>query len=96
MKKKKKKKKEKEIVEEGEVVPQKEPKQQKTTKDKRQAFSVESMEAKHSVDVCYPTWNPQLELDGAAVPGAPPSGKGVLERPRLLHGRGFGASPPAA
>ena len=70
-----KKKKEQEIVEEGEVVPQKEPKQQKTTKDKRQAFSVESMEAKNSVDVCYPTWNPQLELDGAVVPGALPSGR---------------------
>ena len=64
----KKKRKEKEIAEEGEVVPQKEHKWQKTTKDKGQASSVKSKEAEHSANVHHPTWNPQLELDGAVVP----------------------------
>ena len=64
----KKKRKEKEIAEEGEVVPQKEPKQQKTAKDNGQASSAESKEAEHSADVHHPTWNPRLELDGVAVP----------------------------
>lgn len=40
----KKKMKEKEIAKEGEVVPQKEPKQQKTAKDKGQSSLVESRE----------------------------------------------------
>ena len=64
----KKKRKENEIIEKGKVVPQKMPKQQKMAKDKRQASSVKSKEAKHSTNVRHPTWNPQLELDGAAVP----------------------------
>jgi len=64
----KKKRKEKEIAKEGEVIPQKEPKQQKTAKDKGQASLVESKETKHSVDMCHPTWNPLLKLDGEAVP----------------------------
>ena len=29
---------------------------------------MESREAKHLADVCHPTWNPRLELDGAAMP----------------------------
>ena len=32
------------------------------------ASSVKSKEAEHAADVCYPTWNPQLELVGAAIP----------------------------
>ena len=66
--KKKMKEKEKEIVEEGEVVPQKEPKQQKMAKNRGPASTVESREAKHSANVRHPTWNPRLELDGTTVP----------------------------
>ena len=64
----KKKRKEKEIVEEGEVVSQKESKHQKMAKDKGCPSSIESKEAEYLADMCHPTWNPQLELDGTAVP----------------------------
>ena len=60
--------KEKEVVKKGELVPQKEPKQQRTARDNGQASSVESKEAEHSVNVRHPAWNPQLELDGIAIP----------------------------
>lgn len=63
-----KKRKEKEIVEKGDLVPEKEPKRQKITKDRGQASLVESREAEHLTDVCHPTWNPKLELDGATLP----------------------------
>ena len=56
--KKKRKEKEKEIVEEGEVVSQKESKQQKMAKDKGRPSSMESKEAEHSTGMCHPTWNP--------------------------------------
>ena len=64
----KKKRKEQE-VKEGEVVPQKEAKQQKTAKDKR-ALSVDSREDPSMAEVCQQqrTWAPRLELDGAAIP----------------------------
>ena len=29
---------------------------------------MKSKEVEHSVDVCHLAWNPQLELDGAAIP----------------------------
>jgi len=64
----KKKRKEKETVEEGELIPEKKPKQQKTTMDRGHASSLESREVEHSIDVRHPTWNPKLELDGAALP----------------------------
>ena len=64
----KKKRKEKEPTEEGELLPEKNPKQQKTTKERGRAFLVESREVEHLADVCYPTWNPKLELDGATLP----------------------------
>ena len=54
----KKKRKEKEIVEEGEVVSQKESKHQKMAKDKGCPSSIESKEAEHLADMCHPTWNP--------------------------------------
>ena len=54
----KKKMKEKEIAEEGEVVSQKESKQQKMAKDKGRPSSMESKEAEHSIGMCHPTWNP--------------------------------------
>ena len=60
--------KEKEVVKKGELVPQKEPKWQRTARDKGRAFSVESKEAEHSVDVRHLAWNPRLELDGMAIP----------------------------
>jgi len=50
------------------MVPEKEPKQQKITKDKGWASLVDSREVEHTVDVRHPTWNPRLELDGAAMP----------------------------
>ena len=53
--KKKRKEKEKEITEEGEVILHKEPKQQKTAKDRGRASSIESREAKHSAYVRHPT-----------------------------------------
>ena len=60
--------KEKEVVKKGELVPQKEPKQQRTAKDNGRASSVESKEVEHLVDVRYLAWNPRLELDGMAIP----------------------------
>ena len=63
----KKKRKEKDI-EKGENVPPKDPKQLKITKDRARDTSVESREAEHSANVCHSTWNPKLELDGAALP----------------------------
>ena len=54
----KKKRKEKEIANEGEVVSQKESKQQKMAKDKGRPSSMESKEAEHSTGMCHPTWNP--------------------------------------
>ena len=54
----KKKMKENEIAEEGEVVSQKESKQQKMVKDKGRPSSMESKEAEHSTGMCHPTWNP--------------------------------------
>ena len=58
-------------VEEGEVVPPKGPKQQKThdTRGKR-ASSTESREENLAADVRRKTqaWSPKLTLDGAAIP----------------------------
>lgn len=51
----------------GEVVPPKDPKQQKIAKDRGQASSVESKEVEHSADVRYPIWNPRLELDSTTL-----------------------------
>ena len=62
-----KKRKEKE-TEEGEIALPKDLKQQKITKDKTWESLVESREAKHSANVRHSTWNPRLELDGAALP----------------------------
>ena len=64
----KKKRKEQEM-EEGEMVPQKEAKQQKTAKDK-QASSVDSREDPSGDEVRQPQriWASRLELDGAAIP----------------------------
>ena len=64
----KKKRNEKEGVDEGEVVPQKEPKQQRMAKDKGRASLVESKKAEHFANLCHLAWNPRLELDGATVP----------------------------
>ena len=50
------------------MVPQKESKQQRMSKDKGQASSVKSKKAEHSADVCHLAWNSWLELDGAVVP----------------------------
>ena len=63
----KKKRKEKDI-EEGEIVPPKDPKQQKITKDRAWDTSVESREVEYSANVYHSTWNPKLELDGATLP----------------------------
>ena len=56
------------MAKEGELVPQKEPKQQKTAKGQGRASSVKSKMAEHVVIVRHPTWNSWLELDGAAIP----------------------------
>ena len=50
----KKKRKENETNEEGELVLEKEPKQQKMAKDKGRAFTVDSREAEHATDVHHP------------------------------------------
>ena len=46
------------------------PKLPKTAKGKKRASSVESKKDWHVAKVrpSNPTWNPQLELDGAAIP----------------------------
>jgi len=56
-------------LEEGEVVPQKEAKHQKTTKDKRASF-VDSREDPNMAEVRQQqhTWALRLELDGATIP----------------------------
>ena len=64
----KKKRNEKEGAKEGELVPQKKPKQQRTARERGRASSVESKEAEHSAHMHHLAWNPQLKLDGAAVP----------------------------
>ena len=69
----KKRKKDKEVAEEGELVSYNEefpPKFSKTAKGKGRASSAESKEDRHMVEVRpqNPAWNPQLELDGAAIP----------------------------
>ena len=69
----KKRKKDKEVVEEGELVPHDEgvpPKMPKTAKGKGRASLTESKEDRHVAEMLLlnPTWNPQLELDGATIP----------------------------
>ena len=66
----KKKRKEKEVAEEGEVVRQKEPKQEKMAKGQGRASSVETREDQHVAEVRHqnPAWDPWLEMDGAAIP----------------------------
>ena len=61
------------MVEEGELVPYNEEvslKLPKMAKGKGKASSVESKEDRHMAEVrpSNPTWNPQLELDGAVIP----------------------------
>ena len=63
----KKKRKEKDI-EEREIAPSKDPKQQKINRDKAHESLVESREAEHSANVRHSTWNPKLELDGVTLP----------------------------
>ena len=55
--------------EEGELVPQKENKQQKTTKDPRDKRG-NSVDSRGEVEVRWPQrpWAPRLEMDGAAIP----------------------------
>ena len=64
----KKNRKEKDI-DEGEIVPPKGSKQQKTTKDKRASF-VDSREDPLGAEVLLQQriWAPRLELEGAAIP----------------------------
>ena len=66
----KKKRKEKEMAKEGELVLQKEPKQQKTVKGQGRASFVESKEDHNVAKVHPPTlvWDHQLELEGVAIP----------------------------
>ena len=61
------------MVKKGELVPYNEevpPKFPKTTKGKGKASLAKSKEDRHMAEMCpsNPTWNPQLELDGAAIP----------------------------
>ena len=68
----KKRKKDKEVVEKGELVPYNEevpPKFPKTA-NKGRASLAKSKEDRHMTEMrpSSPTWNPQLELDGAAIP----------------------------
>ena len=44
------------------------PKQPKIAMGKGKASSVDSKEVEHVAEVHHPTWNPQLELNGAAIP----------------------------
>lgn len=69
----KKRKKDKEVAEEGELVPHNEEvplKLPKTAKGKGKASLVKSKENRHESEVRpqNPIWNPQLELDGIAIP----------------------------
>ena len=56
-------------MEEGELVPRKENKQQKTTRDHRDKRG-SSVDSRDEVKVRRPQrpWAPQLEMDGAAIP----------------------------
>ena len=56
-------------MEEGELVPWKENKQQKTSKDPRDKRG-NSVDSRDEVEVRRPQrpWAPQLEMDGAAIP----------------------------
>ena len=69
----KKRKKENEVVKEGELVPYNEEvpfKLPRMAKDKGRASLVESKKGRPMAEECLqnPTWNHQLELDGAAIP----------------------------
>ena len=55
-------------MEEGELLPEKDPKLQKTTRERERSSSVKDRGAEHSAEVCHLTWNPKLELDGVALP----------------------------
>ena len=50
------------------MIPKKDPKLQKTTKEREGSSLVENRGAKHSAEVRHLTWNPKLELDGVALP----------------------------
>ena len=56
-------------MEEGELVPRKENKQQKMTKDPRDKRG-NSVDSRDEVEVCWPQrpWALRLEMDGAAIP----------------------------
>ena len=56
-------------LEEGEIVPRKEGKQQKTNKDPRDKRG-NSVDSREEVEVRWPqqSWAPRLEMDGAAIP----------------------------
>ena len=58
------------MAEEGELVPQKKPKQQKTAKGQRRASFVESKEDYSAAEVHPSTlvWDHRLELEEAAIP----------------------------
>ena len=56
-------------LEEGEIVPRKEGKQQKTNRDPRDKRG-NSVDSREEVEVRWPqqSWAPRLEMDGAAIP----------------------------
>ena len=58
------------MADEGKLVLQKEPKQQKMAKVQGRASSVESKEDHNVAEVCPQNlvWDPRLELEGAAIP----------------------------
>ena len=55
-------------LEEGELVPWKENKQQKTTRDPRDKRG-STVDSREEIEVCWPQrpWAPRLEMDGAAI-----------------------------
>ena len=81
----KKKRKENEVANEGEVVPQKEPKHQKVAKGQGKASSVESKEDHSVAEVRPPTliWDPQLELEGPAMLRSSPSRSSKKDTPTI-------------
>lgn len=91
------KKKRNEELAEEELVPQKEPKQQKTTKGKGKASSIESKEDHTVAKVSpqNPVWKPRLELEEAAIPWSS-SIREFLKRACPLPRQGPGASPSTA
>ena len=83
-------------LEEGEVAPRKDNKQQKVAKDPRERRGA-SVDSREEAEVCQPqrTWAPHLEIEGAPIP-YDASIWGCAERSRQLLSTSLTAVSPSS